>query len=47
MTCEAIVIGSVVGLAVTAAVLSFQVITDRKSLIKEDKRRLTTDTIPA
>ena len=31
MTCEALVIGSVAGLALTAAILSFQVITDRIS----------------
>jgi predicted small secreted protein len=31
MTCEALVIGSVAGLALTAAILSFQVITDRKT----------------
>ena len=31
MTCEALVIGGVAGLALTAAVLSFQVLTDRKA----------------
>jgi hypothetical protein len=31
MTCEALVIGSVAGLALTATILSFQVITDRKT----------------
>jgi hypothetical protein len=31
MTCEALVIGSVAGLVLTAAILSFQVITDRKT----------------
>jgi hypothetical protein len=31
MTCEALVIGSVAGLALTAAILLFQVITDRKT----------------
>ena len=47
MTCEALVIGSVAGLALTAAVLSFQVITDRKAdapKLKE-KGRLTANTI--
>jgi hypothetical protein len=31
MTCEALVIVGVAGLALTAAILSFQVITDRKT----------------
>jgi hypothetical protein len=31
MTCEALVIGSVSGLVLTAAILSFQVITNRKT----------------
>jgi hypothetical protein len=49
MTCEALVIGSVAGLALTAAILSFQVLTDRKassreSLKEENIRQLTTDT---
>ena len=49
MTCEALVIGSVAGLALTAAILSFQVLSDRKtssreSLIKENMKLLTTDT---
>ncbi len=49
MTCEALVIGSVAGLALTAAILSFQVLTDRKtssreSLKKENIKQLTTDT---
>lgn len=49
MTCEALVIGSVAGLALTAAILSFQVLTDRKtssreSLKKEKIKQLTTDT---
>ena len=52
MTCEAFVIGSVAGLALTAAVLSFQVLTDRKAAarktVKQEKaRRLTVDTIAA
>jgi hypothetical protein len=46
MTCEAFVIGSIAGLALTAAVLSFQVLTDRKiaerkRLQKEEKRMKT------
>ena len=50
MTCEAFVIGSVVGLALTVAVLSFQVLTDRKAaerktLKLKEERRLTADTI--
>ncbi len=50
MTCEALVIGSVAGLALTAAILSFQVLTDRKtssreSLKKENIKQLTTGTI--
>jgi 4-hydroxybenzoate polyprenyltransferase len=50
MTCEALVIGSVAGLALTAAVLSFQVITDRKADARntpklKEKGRLTANTI--
>ena len=50
MTCEALVIGSVAGLALTAAVLSFQAIIDRKADARntsklKGKRRLTADTI--
>jgi hypothetical protein len=50
MTCEALVIGSVAGLALTAAVLSFQVITDRKAdarntLKLKEKGRLIANTI--
>jgi hypothetical protein len=49
MTCEALVIGSVAGLALTAAVLSFQVITDRKTsdenLKKDNSKGLTADSI--
>ena len=46
MTCEALVLGSVAGLALTAAVLSFQVITDRKADARntpklKEKGRLT------
>jgi hypothetical protein len=51
MTCEALVIGSVAGLALTAAILSFQVITDRKNskenLKKENVKVMTTDSIAA
>jgi hypothetical protein len=50
MTCEALVIGSVAGLALTAAVLSFQVITGRKADERntpklKEKGRLTANTI--
>ena len=51
MTCEAFVIGSVAGLALTGAVLSFQMLTDRKAAarktpkLKEEERRLTANTI--
>ena len=41
MTCEALVIGSVAGLALTAGVLSFQVLMDRKAAQKEGKRKVT------
>ena len=41
MTCEALVIGSVAGLALTAGVLSFQVLIDRKAAQKEGKRKVT------
>jgi hypothetical protein len=51
MTCEALVIGSVAGLALTAVILSFQVITDRKNSIenlkKENAKVMTTDSIAA
>jgi hypothetical protein len=51
MTCEALVIGSVAGLAMTAAIFSFQVITDRKTskenLKKENAKVMTTDNIVA
>jgi hypothetical protein len=51
MTCEALVIGSVAGLALTAAILSFQVITDRKtsreSLKKGNAEVMTTGSIAA
>jgi hypothetical protein len=51
MSCEALVIGSVAGLALTAAILSFQVITDRKNskenLKKENAKVMTTDSIAA
>jgi hypothetical protein len=42
MTCEALAIGSVVGLALTGAVLAFQVLNDRRTAAKkssEAKRR--------
>ena len=42
MTCEALVIGSVAGLALTAGVLSFQVLTDRKAAQKEDRKKIAT-----
>jgi hypothetical protein len=41
MTCEALVIGSVAGLALTAGVLSFQVLIDRKAAQKESRRKVT------
>jgi hypothetical protein len=51
MTCEALVIGSVTGLALTAAILSFQVITDKKTskenLKKENEKVITTGSIVA
>jgi hypothetical protein len=51
MTCEALVIGSVAGLALTAAVLSFQVITDRKTSKENPKEGnaqvITKDSIAA
>ena len=50
MTCEAFVIGSIAGLALTGAVFSFQVLTDRKAAARKtpklkEEGRLTTDTI--
>jgi hypothetical protein len=52
MTCEALVIGGIAGLALTGAVLSFQVLTDRRTAVKKplkikEERRLTADTIIA
>ena len=52
MACEALVIGSVAGLALTGAVLSFQVLTDRKAAARKTQKlkeewRLTADTIAA
>jgi hypothetical protein len=52
MTCEALVIGGVAGLALTGAVLFLQVLTDRKAAARktpkqEKARRLTIDTIAA
>ena len=51
MSCEALVIGSIAGLALTAAVLSFQVITDRKTSNenpkKENAKIVTTGSIAA
>jgi hypothetical protein len=38
MTCEALVIGSVAGLALTSAILSFQVINDRKTSKENPKK---------
>jgi hypothetical protein len=38
MTCEELVIGSVAGLALTAGLLSFQVLTDRKAARTEDRK---------
>ena len=52
MTCETLLIGSLAGLALTAAVLSFQALTDRKAAarktrkLKEEERSIT-DTITA
>jgi hypothetical protein len=40
MTCEALVIGSVAGLALTAAVLSLQVMTDRKTSKENPKEEV-------
>ena len=51
MTCEALAIGSVVGLALTGAVLSFQVLNDRRTAakkalkLKKEGRLITADTI--
>ena len=50
MTCEALLIGSLAGLALTAAVLSSQALTDRKAPARKTARlkeeeRLITDTI--
>ena len=42
MTCEALVIGSVAGLALTAGVLSFQLLMDRKAAQKEGGKRKVT-----
>ena len=42
MTCEALVIGSVAGLALTAGLLSFQVLTDRKAARTEDGKKIAT-----
>lgn len=44
MSCEALIIGGVAGLVLTAAVLSFQVFTDRKVARKEDVKKLATST---
>ena len=40
MTYEALVIGSIAGLALTAGVLSFQVLVDRKAAQKEGRRKV-------
>jgi hypothetical protein len=42
MTCEELVIGSVAGLALTAGLLSFQVLTDRKAARTEDRKKIAT-----
>jgi hypothetical protein len=42
MTCEALVIGSVAGLALTAGLLSFQVSTGRKAVRTEDRKKIAT-----
>ena len=52
MTCEALVIGSIAGLALTGAVLLFQVLTDKKAVARKapklkEERRSTADTIAA
>jgi hypothetical protein len=52
MTCEALVIGGVAGLAMTAAILSFQVLTDRKTSSKKNQKKeiakvMTADSIAA
>jgi hypothetical protein len=51
MTCEGLVIGGIAGLALTGAVLSFQVLTDRKAARKtlklEKEGRLTANTVVA
>jgi hypothetical protein len=39
---EALVIGSVAGLALTAGFLSFQVLTDRKAARTEDRKKIAT-----
>ena len=46
MACETLVIGSVAGLALTAGLLSFQVLADRKAARTEDRKKIdTSDTI--
>ena len=50
MTCEALLIGSLAGLALTAAILLFQVLNDKrtdtkKALKLKKEGRLTADTI--
>ena len=52
MTCEALAIGSVVGLALTGAVLAFQVLNDRRTAAKKalklkEEGWLTADSIAA
>jgi hypothetical protein len=42
LACEALVIGSVAGLALTAGLLSFQVLTDRKAARTEDGKKIAT-----
>ena len=41
MTCEALAIGIIAGLVLTAGVLSFQMLADRKAAQKEVRRQLS------
>jgi hypothetical protein len=47
MTCEALVIGSVAGLALTAGVLSFQALADRKAARKQERKKIVANSIIA
>jgi hypothetical protein len=40
MACEALVIGSVAGLALTAGVLSFQALANRKAARKQERKEI-------